>query len=92
MARFPFKIPNSPSTLGAAQIAATFRVLSAAKETALIRAKRLDCRAKVYAQWDPDNPMLGEAGDWLACRAEDPNDIYIIKRSIFEKTYEKQEE
>ncbi len=63
-----------------------------AKETALIRAKRLDRRAKVYAQWDPDRPMLGQTGDWLACRADDPGDLYIIKGSIFEKTYEKQEE
>ncbi len=77
---------------GEAKLLAACARRCAAKETALIRAKRLDCRAKVYAQWDPDNPMLGEAGDWLACRAEDPNDIYIIKRSIFEKTYEKQEE
>lgn len=33
--------------------------------------------------------LQGDAGDWLASQVSDPQDIYIIKKRIFEKTYEK---
>ena len=31
--------------------------------------------------------MLGCANDYIACRDSDAQDIYIIKKEIFDKTY-----
>ena len=33
--------------------------------------------------------MLGNPGDLLASRADNPADVYIIRKDIFEKTYER---
>lgn len=32
--------------------------------------------------------MLGKEGDYLAVRVDDPQDIYVIEKRIFHKTYE----
>ena len=58
-----------------------------AKDQALIWASQLNCRLDVRTMWKGKN--LGERGDWLASRDSDRQDIYIIKKGIFEKTYEK---
>lgn len=60
-----------------------------AKDGALIRAARLDRRLRVLTKWGEWH--LGEAGDWLASREADRQDIYIIRDSVFERTYEKTE-
>ena len=57
------------------------------KDTALIRARQMDCRFEVFTKWG--SCLQGDAGDWLASQVSDPQDIYIIKKRIFEKTYEK---
>lgn len=57
-----------------------------AKDEAQIWARQLDRRAEVTTEW---GRMLGEAGDWLASKASNPQDIYIIRKEIFEKTYER---
>ncbi|MCL2796877.1 MAG: recombinase RecJ, partial [Firmicutes bacterium] len=53
----------------------------------LIYAKPLLKDAKVLTKWNPEGYMSGEAGDLLAVRADDPDDIYLIKKEIFELTY-----
>ena len=53
-----------------------------------IHARRLTRRTKVF-QKDGQGYFLGEPGDCLAARAEDPSDIYIIKEDVFGLTYEK---
>lgn len=55
----------------------------------LIYAKELDHRVKVFTEWDDDKYTLGKEGDYLVVRADDLHDIYIIEKSVFEKTYEK---
>ncbi len=52
-----------------------------------IYARELDHRVKVFTMWDPDKYYLGTEGDYLAVRADDPSDIYVIARDIFLKTY-----
>ncbi len=52
-----------------------------------IYARQLDHRVKVFTSWDPDKYYLGVEGDYLAVRADDLSDIYVIARRIFEKTY-----
>ncbi|MCL2697255.1 MAG: DHH family phosphoesterase [Oscillospiraceae bacterium] len=43
---------------------------------------------KVFTEWNPGGYMHGEPGDYLAVRCDDLNDVYIINKSVFEKTYE----
>ena len=52
-----------------------------------IHARRLERTTKVVIPWG-DSYLLGLPGDYLAVREDDPTDIYIIKKHIFEKTYE----
>lgn len=54
-----------------------------------IYVKQLDHRVKIFTEWDEDKYMLGREGDFLAVRKDDHHDIYIIEKSVFEKTYEK---
>lgn len=68
---------------------APFARTCVARDGALIRAAQLNCRTEVLTPWGEWN--LGEPGDWLVSRDEDRQDIYIIKKSIFQRTYEKAE-
>ena len=52
-----------------------------------ILAKPLMRNTKVFTAWNPDGYMYGSAGDYLAVKAEDINDVYIIQKDIFVKTY-----
>ena len=52
-----------------------------------IYARPLDHRVKVFTTWDPEKYYLGVEGDFLAVRADDLTDIYIIAKSVFERTY-----
>lgn len=53
-----------------------------------IYAKELDHRVKVFTSWDPDKYYLGVPGDYLAVRADDLSDVYIIAKDIFYRSYE----
>lgn len=53
-----------------------------------IWAKRLVRRTKVFTAWDKDHYMNGKIGDYIAIRADDLQDVYIINNDIFDKTYE----
>ncbi|MCR5595737.1 MAG: DHH family phosphoesterase [Lachnospiraceae bacterium] len=53
-----------------------------------IYARQLDHRVKVFTAWDPEKYYLGVSGDYLVVRADDPSDIYVVAKSVFERTYE----
>ena len=53
-----------------------------------IRARVLERITKVSASWS-DSYFLGLPGDYLVAREDDLTDIYIIKKDIFLKTYER---
>ncbi len=53
-----------------------------------IYATELTGIVKVFTAWDREKYMLGKPGDFLAVRCEDRNDIYVVERDIFYKTYE----
>ena len=59
-----------------------------AKGGAGILARKLDHRVKVFTAWDTEKYYLGVEGDFLAVRADDASDIYVIAGDIFERTYE----
>lgn len=54
-----------------------------------IHAKELTKRVKVFTAWDEEKYMLGKPGDYLAVRSDDKNDIYVIEREVFFRTYDK---
>lgn len=62
------------------------------KAGAPIYVKQLTRAVKVYTAWDEENYMYGKPGDYLAVRYDDPKDVYVIEKKIFEKTYERVEE
>ncbi|MBR5975118.1 MAG: DHH family phosphoesterase [Clostridiales bacterium] len=57
----------------------------------LIYAKPLDHCVKLFTLWDEEKYYLGNVGDYIAIRAEDEHDIYIIKKHIFPQLYRKVE-
>lgn len=53
-----------------------------------IYARQLDHRVKVFTAWDPEKYYLGTPGDFLVVRADDTSDVYIVEKSVFERSYE----
>ncbi|MBR3039153.1 MAG: DHH family phosphoesterase [Lachnospiraceae bacterium] len=53
-----------------------------------IYARELDHRVKVFTSWDPEKYYLGVPGDYLAMRADDLKDVYVIAKDIFVRSYE----
>lgn len=54
-----------------------------------IYARQLRHMTKVFTAWDTENYMVGKAGDYLAVRSDDKDDIYIVEKDIFGKTYDR---
>lgn len=53
-----------------------------------ILAKPIDHIMKIYTMWDQQSYYLGKPGDYVACKVNDPKDIYIIRQDVFAMTYE----
>lgn len=53
-----------------------------------ILAKPLTQGMKVFTLWDKDKYMPGDPGDYLAAHEDNPQDIFIITRDVFETSYE----
>lgn len=56
------------------------------KKGARIRARQLDCRVKIIPDWSEDG-LQGEPSDWLVVREDNMKDFYIVKNSIFARSY-----
>lgn len=54
----------------------------------VILARPLKKFTKVFTKWDYEGYMSGNKDDLLCCSENDIKDLYIIKRDIFELTYE----
>ncbi|MDR1021348.1 MAG: DHH family phosphoesterase [Synergistaceae bacterium] len=59
----------------------------APKSDSFIRARELTRATKVFSDWDRDRYFYGAAGDYMAASEGNPDDIYIINRDIFSRTY-----
>lgn len=57
------------------------------KTGACIYAKRLEIPAKVFSKWNYEKYMYGNVGDYICYSPTDKNDVYIVKKQIFEETY-----
>jgi phosphoglycolate phosphatase len=55
-----------------------------------IYAEALTRNTKVFNSWNPNGYMYGREGDFLAIKCDNINDVYIIYKDIFAKTYEKE--
>lgn len=58
------------------------------KQESQIYAKPLQRAVKVFTAWDKEKYVLGLEGDYLAVRLDDLQDIYVIEKNIFSKTYQ----
>ena len=94
--RFVDDISYTPTVKGGADRNSVslipFTHLCVSGEEALIWGREISKSTKVFNSWNSDGYMLGEAGDILAVRADDYKDVYIIRRDIFDLTYEKTED
>ena len=52
-----------------------------------IYAKPLTQSIKLFTAWDEEKYYLGNPGDYIAVRDDDPHDIYIIKGRLFDQLY-----
>ncbi|MGN0649031.1 MAG: hypothetical protein ACI4KM_01225, partial [Oscillospiraceae bacterium] len=57
------------------------------KTGSCIYARKLTRTLKLFTAWDKSNYMLGRVGDYLAVRADDTGDMYIIPEEQFELIY-----
>ena len=55
-----------------------------------IYAAPLTRKTKIFTGWNPEGYMSGKPGDYIAVRADDHNDVYIIQKDIFAITYTKE--
>ena len=55
--------------------------------SSIIFVKPLEQPVKLFTQWTDDRYYSGRVGDYIAVRADDEHDIYIINKAIFDKTY-----
>jgi phosphoglycolate phosphatase len=58
------------------------------KSAKIVRAAPLTKDAKVFTAWDTEKYFSGKIGDYLAAPDDDFSDLYVVKREIFERTYE----
>lgn len=53
-----------------------------------ICAKQLQRPTKVFTRWQYEGYMFGEPGDFLASSLTDQQDIYVIKKDLFARSYQ----
>jgi phosphoglycolate phosphatase len=54
-----------------------------------IYAAQLTRNTKIFTEFMPSGYVYGKAGDYLAVKCDDVNDVYVIQDYIFRQTYEK---
>ena len=59
-----------------------------AKDEIYIYAMPAAKNTKVFTVWNTEGYMYGRPGDYVAVKADDYKDVYIIRKDIFAKSYE----
>lgn len=57
-------------------------------ENTIVMATALKRACKLFPLCDSETYMLGNIGDYLAFRKDHPDDLFIMSKEVFEKTYE----
>lgn len=52
-----------------------------------IYAKPLDRPIKLFTEWDDEKYYYGDVGDYITVREDDPHDIYVVNRTMFDRLY-----
>ena len=52
-----------------------------------MRAKKLEQKTKLFTEKSEDDYLIGNVGDYLVMRPENPWDMNIIKKELFESYY-----
>lgn len=52
-----------------------------------IYARPLEKPTKVFSKWDYEKYMYGNSDDYICYTSDDENDIYLIKKEVFEEIY-----
>ncbi len=52
-----------------------------------VLARQMERGVKVFTRWDREQYLLGNPGDWLVTREDDPKDVYVVRKDIFAQTY-----
>ena len=58
-----------------------------AKDTIMVRAKRLDRKTKLFTQYNDNNYLTGKVGDYLTVRGKNLQELHIIEGDVFTKFY-----
>lgn len=59
------------------------------KNESYVYAKQLTETVKLFTKWDRDTYMHGKPGDYLIISEDDPSDIFVITKDMFDILYEK---
>lgn len=54
---------------------------------AYVYAKKLEVPVKVFSKWDYEKYMYGAVGDYICYSMNDVNDVYTVKKQIFDVSY-----
>lgn len=58
-----------------------------AKDTIMVRAKRLERKTKLFTQYNDNNYLTGKVGDYLTVRGKNLQELHIIEGDVFTKFY-----
>ena len=58
-----------------------------AKETIMVRAKRLERKTKLFTQYNDNNYLTGKIGDYLTIRGKNLQELHIIDGELFTNHY-----
>jgi phosphoglycolate phosphatase len=59
------------------------------KKEEVVQAKKLEQKTKLFTKLSEDDYLIGNAGDYLVIRPEEPQDMNIVKKERFESDYVK---
>lgn len=57
------------------------------RDDVYVFAKELDRTVKVFTLWDEDHYVLGNPGDYIVCKRDNPKDVYVIPKKTFDLSY-----
>ena len=64
----------------------TWKCLPMKKQS--VYARPLESGVKLFTLWDKDRYILGRPGDYLVVKQDNPKDVFVVPRAVFEHGYE----
>lgn len=86
----PFEYPPTASAVTSGEQISLLdhaKACTSRPDTTPVYARKLDRAVKVFPQWDAENYLTGEKGDWLVAQAGNARDMYIVTADIFPRLY-----